>query len=295
LSKNENLGGGLPVCRLPPLAPLAGGTSGISLLSDLHLGSANTDEARVRADLERARASGDRVLIGGDVADLLLPSDRKRFNPSRLHPRLHGRDDIVGGTLDLAEELLAPYADLIDAIGVGNHETAALQAHSFDFVGELCRRLESHGGRPQQAGYTAYLHYPVLGRGGKAPGYTIWYTHGAGRAKTAAEALKYLLGRTPSWQADLYWCGHFHSRATCAEVGMMLGPDGRVAKRDVRCVVSGSYQDAYGPQSQASMARKGRKSNFASEGALLPHGLGCTRVVLHWGQKGAIEKVEVSQ
>ena len=288
--------GGLPVLTLPALAGLPGQSQGLLLMSDLHIGSSQTDYERIKEDLKVALDRGDRVLLGGDVFDLLLPSDRKRYQPARLHGRLRGRNDIVNASVDWAEEILSPYAGIIDAVGHGNHESAALAHHSIDAVGQLCQRLGVAAAAPQQAGYTAYLRYPVKGPKRKvADAYTIWYTHGAGRAKTAAEALKFLLGRTSCFQADAYWCGHFHARATCCEVGVRLDADGNLRRRDVRCVVSGGYVSPYGPQDQESVRKSGLRGNYASDGALLPHGLGSARIVLHFGPHGAIRKVEVSQ
>lgn len=230
--------------------------------------------------------------------DLLLPSDRKRYTPARVHPRLHGRDDLVNAAVEWAAELLVPYADLIDVVGTGNHESAALAHHSVDAVRSLCAALEVAGGNPFQAGNTAFLRYPlasVAGRVFRGGGYTIWYTHGAGRAKSAPEALRYLLSRTPSFRADLYWCGHFHSRAACCESVLDLAHDGRVVRKDLRCVVTGAYMDPYGTETRDSIEKKGRRGNYASEGALTPHGMGGVQVLLAWDESGVITKTEVVQ
>lgn len=100
---------------------------GFALLSDLHLGSAHADEGLIREELEEARLNRDRVLINGDVFDLILPTDSKRFQPHVVHPRFQGAPDLINKVLDFATDFLEPYADRIDMIGSGNHE-----CHSHD-------------------------------------------------------------------------------------------------------------------------------------------------------------------
>jgi hypothetical protein len=295
--------GGLAVVRPRPL--VCDQPRGISLLSDLHIGAANTDYGRILAELERADEAGDRILLGGDVFDLILPGDRKRFRPGKLHPRLQGRDDIVNAAVDWAVELLKPYEGLIDAIGVGNHESSTEQHHSLDAVRLLVDRLNAPlaGMTPRavpiaQLGYTGYLDYQIRA----APEarlssgrYVVWYTHGAGRISSAPKALEKLLGSTRTFAADLYWTGHSHARAHCTEVMIHCDSRGRVVGRDVKCIVTGGYMHAYGGQSQASIKAEGRKSNYAAEGALMPHGLGGARVVLHWEEPGFPSRIEVVQ
>lgn len=91
-------------------------------LSDLHLGSSHTDYGLLQQDLDRCKREGGRVLINGDVFDLILPGDHKRFRQDALHFRLWGCTDLHNKVLDWAVELLEPLAPQIDMIGCGNHE-----------------------------------------------------------------------------------------------------------------------------------------------------------------------------
>jgi len=51
-------------------------------MSDIHFGSVFCDKLQVKKDLEEARKRNARINIIGDVFDLLLPQDHKRFKPS---------------------------------------------------------------------------------------------------------------------------------------------------------------------------------------------------------------------
>jgi hypothetical protein len=294
--------GGLAVVRPAPIIHAPRGTFGISLLSDLHIGASNVDYGAIKADLEAARDNGDRILLGGDIFDLILPSDRKRYKPGVLHPRLEGRADIVNEAVAWAAEMLGPYADLIDGIGVGNHETAAEQHHSVDAVRWLIESLDTvdpERDRIPQLGYTGFIDYQILPARGKRPvsRYVVWYSHGSGRASTAALALKKVIGAAQSFAADLYWSGHHHVRAHATEI-MIHADRNRPSPvtRDVKAVVTGSYMVPYGYQSQQSMRKRGRKSNYAAEAGVRPGAIGGARVVLRFGQKPDFPaRVEVIQ
>lgn len=292
--------GGLPVVRPAPIVIDTVEGQGISLLSDLHHGPSNVDYALQQWELKRARRLGDRILLGGDLGDLILPGD-KRYTPDVLHPRLRGRTNIQNALVDWLEEDLAPYANHIDGIGIGNHEAAALRKTYFDVVEELLKRLNARRSQSlppiAQLGYTAYIQYRLVKtpKGAPVGRYTIWYHHGTGKSSKTHGALGRLIEQTAAFAADLYWSGHSHSRSSACEVMHHCGRNGKLTSRDVRCVVTGSYMLPYAHQSQESMAKRGRKSNYVSEGGFRPHGLGGARVVLHWEEPGFPTRVEVTQ
>lgn len=292
--------GGLPVVRPTPLIGMPKHSQGLRLISDTHLEAANIDLALLDRELKDARRLKDRILLGGDVLDMILPGDRKRYSPSTISPRLYGRSDMVNAAVELAEEVFGPYADLIDAIGTGNHEASAEHNNSVDVIRMLVQALNRRRDptmRPiAQLGYTAFIEYQIRPSAeGKNQGrYIVWYHHGSGKANSAPAALNALIKKTNVFAADLYWSGHSHCRAHSTEV-MIHVYGGRPTMRDVKCVVTGSYMVPYAHQSQGSMARQGRKGNYASEGGYSPGGLGGARVVLHWDRPGFPSRVEVVQ
>lgn len=292
--------GGLPVVRPAPLVIDTVTGQGISLLTDLHFGPSNVDYGLQQWELKRARREGDRILLGGDLGDLILPGD-KRYTPDVLHPRLRGRSDIQNALTDWLEEDLSPYADNIDGIGIGNHEAAALRKTYYDLVTEIVSRLNKRR-RPTlppiaQLGYTSYIQYRLVKtpKGAPVARYNIWYHHGSGKSGKTAPALGRLIEQTAAFAADLYWSGHSHSRSSACELMHHCGRNGRPTTRDVRCVVTGSYMMPYAHQSQESMARRGRRSNYVSESGFRPHGLGGARVMLYWVEPGFPTRVEVIQ
>jgi hypothetical protein len=293
--------GGLAVVRPTPILCAPRSSQGLTLMSDLHLGSSQVDYALIEKELKAAKRNGDRVLLGGDVFDLILPGDLKRYEPAKVHARIRGRNDPVNAAVEWAAELLGPYADLIDMVGLGNHETAAQKKGGVDAVRLLVKELNAVRKpdlRPvAQPGYTAYLDYRLQSSPESRPcaRYVVFYTHGAGKIGSAVASLKKLQCLTSAFAADLYWSGHSHARAHCTEVMIHAGRTGRPVAKDVKIVVTGSYMVAYGAQSPASLSRNGPKGNYASEAALAPHGLGGARVVLRFDKAGFPSRVEVIQ
>src|SRR5262245_44093653 len=96
---------GLVVNRPDPFEVFPDSRIGLTLLSDLHIGSAMTDYDLIEADLQEAARNGDRILINGDVIDGIVPGD-KRFSPDRVHPRIRGRADMLTAQEEWAAEIL---------------------------------------------------------------------------------------------------------------------------------------------------------------------------------------------
>lgn len=288
-------GTGLVVTRCRPLDCTPATTQGIQLMSDLHRGSSLSVESVIRRELDYAADNNDRIVLGGDLLDAITPKD-KRFTPSCVSKNLQGRDDLLDAQVDDAEELLSPYAHLIDGIGSGNHETKPEMQGGVDLIRQLIRRLHAKGyTHIQPLGYTALITYPLEYRGRVKGWYTIHYHHGSGKCKSAAAALVALARRKDSFQADLYWSGHWHQRANSHDMIMAPNQKGRPVARDVRFVVTGSYCNPYQPQSSQELLKTGRKGNYASDSGFALRGMGGARVTLEWDEPGFPARVKVEQ
>jgi hypothetical protein len=306
----EVLVGGCPIVRPRPLSNMG---DALALVSDIHLGANNVDLATLKEELERARLDHARILIGGDLFDFILPSD-KRYTPDILAKRLQGRRDILNEAVDWACELLEPYADNIDLIGVGNHETFMERRHYFDGVKAVIDRLNTkrRSGLVSiaQAGYTAFVIYSfedtVVVAGDKFEStsfttssvkgseYRIWFHHGSGRGVSTVKSLSTLLAKAAPFVADLYWCGHSHARVNASEI--RLEPTRRGVKVvEIKYVITGSYLMSYGNQTQEDMRMRGRISPYTSEGGYPPHGIGGATVFLGHLNQGRPDYVRVLQ
>lgn len=265
---------------------------GYFLCSDLHIGASVTDYGRLREDLKLAADRGDRILINGDVFDLVLPSDRKRFRPSVLADELLGRDDVQNAALDMAYRIFEPVVENIDMIGVGNHDTADEKHHHVDLVAMLVDRLN---GRLQQlgsqhrisyGGFEGFVQYRFSrkdksGKWGATRKLTIYYHHGAGGSSPVTRGL-IDFNRKAVWvDSDMIWLGHKHNRLLDTTTLRARCPDsGDVPIFEPQLyIMTGSYLKSREPQTQAQIKEHGRRGHYGADAGYAPQSIGGTRVV----------------
>lgn len=294
---HNNCAGGLVVVRPPVINVPATWRVGLTLLSDLHVGAATTDHDFLEDEVRLARRRGDWVAVNGDLGDLILAKDKKRFRPTALHPRLHGKDDIVGEVLSWTGEILGPVKDKLLMLGCGNHDDALSKHNSFDFVRQLVKDLRSRGSPVQYGGYAGFIDCRFnLGPGRTRERFVVFYHHGTGGGAAlsgvAGDAAKF------AWVegAQVLWLGHKHQRMSvplrrlsCPDRGH--GP----VEREVRFVRTGAYMRPYGGQSAASALGDGRLGNYAADGGYAPQSPGGARVVLQFEGDGPGYRVTVEQ
>ena len=288
--------GGFVISRPKPIIVNNGYTQGLTLMSDLHIGAPQVDYKLIDKELKLAKENGDRILINGDIWDLILPKDHKRFTPSVLHPRLHGRTDVVNAAIDWAVEILSPYAHLIDMIGLGNHETSIEKFHSLDPLSILIHKLQEQlpaknkDHQINYGGYTGFVDYRFRwneggkveddNRGGGRNRVVVYYHHGSGADAPVTKGTIDMARK--GWvRADLVWMGHKHVRLSshilqmsCPEVGV------QPVFHDVRQVISGAYFDTYVGQAQDTIRKHGRRTNYAADAGFAPQGKGGARLLL---------------
>lgn len=226
------------------------------LLSDLHIG-AQIELDLLQSELDWARSNSARILINGDVFDLILPTDRKRFNSSVLDKDLQGVDDLINKVVDKAYELLYPYKDLIDMIGIGNHDLIT-KYHHVDPVLLLIDKLDDeilHGD------YCGILNYKV----GKKD-YKIFYHHGWGKGskypvRNFSDCLNLVEG------IDIAWLGHLHTRLIAHQ--SRIESNGKL--REIYFIRTGSYLNHYNIIDQKKIKKSGRESKYGQENAFSPH------------------------
>ncbi len=283
--------GGLVVTR-PGMLSLP---CGLTFIADCHLGAHNFYEDLVREELEAARAYGDRVLLNGDIFDLILPGDHKRYRPECLHPRIRGRSDVINGVLDWAIELFGPYADLIDMIGVGNHEDSSAKHNSVDIILLLVNALNAKLARAHDAhdiahgGIQGLVMYDIPEQ---SDPFVIYYHHGFGRGSSSSSAAGDINRILHIEGADVYWLGHKHVRLSDHKERIVPPREGFEPRvRQVRFVRTGAYLINIAGQSQDDLRRQGRKSNYAADACMPGNGRGGARILL---QRNALSSTDLT-
>jgi hypothetical protein len=215
------------------------------LMSDLHLGSVNADHDAIAADLSRAKEIGARVLVNGDVFDAIGPKD-KRFELTTLHPRVGRRKDLAKAIVDMALELLMPYRDLIDVIGIGNHEEAWIRWGYNDPVRRLIEELNRAGGRIQHGSFWGYINTSFVLEGTrKRPRHKLLYLHGTGGDSPVTKGTIDFNRKGRNWVYDCLTFGHKHNLVCQADQMADVSANGRYAERRQLNLQTGSYYRNY--------------------------------------------------
>ena len=187
---------------------------GVTLMSDLHLGASDTDEARIKRELDQAKENGNLILINGDWAELIVHGDRKRYVSSLPTEDVAVAPAQVDKYIDKAAAFLKPYAKNIGLIGSGNHETAIQKYHGIDPTKHLIDKL---GGKIVHGGYTGGVVLSFHRKGADRPSgvqtFRIWYHHGfGGSAPVTKGVIDYARIASYVEDADVVWMGHAHQR-----------------------------------------------------------------------------------
>jgi len=260
-------------------------------IGDVHLGSINADERQVIEDMEDAREHGARILMPGDIFDLILPKDHRRYMASVLIPQIRDRDDQINSLVQHGIQLMKPYADLIDMIGMGNHEYSILKYHSVDVTRLLLDGLNEHlrqsgsEHRIAHGGYCGYVQYTdvVAGydasvRNQKVCMFDVLYHHGGGSESPVTKGMIDISRKRVNWVYDLFIFGHKHNLFAAADVTISVTGRGNLCKRDTRSIQTGSYLKNYHVQTedQAAVMAYSEVSNMA------PKPIGCGRAKWRW-------------
>lgn len=221
------------------------------ICSDLHIESPNFDENRLLRDLSAARRVNARILVNGDLFDAICPKD-KRWTPTCVRKSLRGKDDIFEACTDYAAKIFEPYCDLIDVIGIGNHERTWIKWHYADPVAAVIKKLNdtlkaqknkhriAHGG---VAGYilTRFV-LPNANTGHKNTiQHKLLYFHGAGGESPVTKGTIDINRKAANFEYDCVTFGHKHNRLFVDDVVLCVSNSGRLRYRETKAIPTGSY------------------------------------------------------
>ena len=102
-----------------------GDTFSYYICGDFHIDSREHDRKLLISELEEAKARGSRIIILGDIFDFIMNGDSKRYTPSRS--RYGHEDGHINYAIDEAFDVLVPYAESIDIMMLGNHESSVIK------------------------------------------------------------------------------------------------------------------------------------------------------------------------
>lgn len=178
----------------------------ISIFSDLHLDSELCDIKALKAIAdERRELPNHRAIAIGDLCDLILPPDLRRFRPGLRPDAIAQRDDFLMASIERCIEILRGLGLKWDMIGSGNHEDEALKRHGVNATAIIADALGAAYG-----GYAGVVRYLCRQSTTKVP-LTIAYHHGAWGGKFAKGYIgaREWFDHLDGWDIAAY--GHCHA------------------------------------------------------------------------------------
>lgn len=222
---------------------------GVRLFGDPHIDHPGHAAELMRHDLEQCKADGDIGVVMGDVWSLILPQDYKRYS-GRYGEKL---DAIINRKLDEGYDLFAPYADMLEIIMVGNHETAVIKHHALDPVALLIDRLNQvkkkgaqESGKIAHGGYTCWVQFQFLytssqGKRSGSVSNTMWLHHGGGSAAPVTKGMIDGNRIRVARNADVYAISHKHTHIADTDRFEWLDGYGNVKRVNRDYLVVGGY------------------------------------------------------
>ena len=244
----------------------------VTCLSDLHLDENLCDYEGLR-DLVSARnemyPGKHRLIMIGDVYNLVLPPDLRRYRPSVQVPNVRGKDSWLDATIEYVTERILGLNAPVDLIGIGNHEESVIQYHGTDVTSRLCAATGAFRG-----GYSGALDYRLNRYAKDSPHkghatFRIIYHHGAwgGRLAKGYNGASAFACQHDNWNVFLY--GHNHASRIDKDVRVEPDPaTGRLIAYPVYLVNCASWVESY--SDDASVTHYAERKGFLRQPRTAP-------------------------
>ena len=208
---------------------------GISFFGDPHVGHVQRLTDQLKSDLLEAKKRGDQIVLWGDVADWILPSDRKRYTSGQ-----HNVDTDAAINKQVRElvEFFKPVVDNITIMKLGNHETSVIKYHHVDPLAMLVAQL--NGIRNPKlppifyGGYTMWwlVKFSDRPKSGRGTNVKFWLHHGAGGSSPVTKGAIDRARIYDSITADVCVIGHKHTSLHITTKHERLDDYGNVRRDD---------------------------------------------------------------
>jgi len=192
---------------------------------DMHVGKSNCNEIAIKKQVQEVRnrvkkpGRHIRVLLGGDAANSISPSDRKRFDFSDVADWLvqGSPEEVKDALADLPNreikriiEILGPIKEQIIGALEGNHEKSLRKYHNMDVQERLCEKLGCKN-LSDEALIRLRFKRPT-GRTNATTTAIIYLRHGYGAGRSVGAEPSKLAAMLNEWEcADVCLSGHTHT------------------------------------------------------------------------------------
>jgi hypothetical protein len=239
----------MQVKRLDPLVielrEVQDGIKDFLLLSDVHFDHPYCDRKMFFRLMDQAKAKNAKVFFNGDFFCMMQARGDKRGAKNSVRPEHQGANyfDLV---INEAAELLKPYAENIELLGDGNHETAIQKWNEINPLDRLASIIKYETGHQiHRAGYHGFIKLVYHRKNSQIRSLLLYHHHGkyGGDVTMGALGVKRHAAIIPD--ADIIWTGHTHDLWHIAHPRLSVAGNGRVTTRIQHHVKTGTFKDEF--------------------------------------------------
>lgn len=221
----------------------------VAHLSDLHWDNPDCDRVLLKKHLDQAKENGWRVFLNGDTFCLMQGKYDPRSNKDKIRPE-HNVHNYLDAVIDDAAEWFAPYAEIIDVVGYGNHCTSIIKRMETDPLERFVERLNAIA-KPKEkvhkGGYGGwYIIHATRGSNNSGVSYKTKYFHGSGGGGVVTKGMINLTRAAERHEGhDCFTMGHVHENIENYRVVDALDHQNQPIKKEQLYMITGTYKDEY--------------------------------------------------
>jgi len=223
------------------------------LISDLHWDNPKCDRVLLKEHLDQALKENVKVFINGNLFCLMQGKGDPRHSKDEILPE-HTNARYLDSIVKTGAEWFAPYAEIIEMVGYGNHETSVIRHQETDILERFVERINTIANSKSKVnlgGYGGWIvtrFHQKLNTGKKAASYrhTIKYHHGYGGGGPVTKGtIQHQREATKIQGADVVWMGHVHEDYELTYSYEYLDNLGNINHKDMLMLRTPSYKEEY--------------------------------------------------
>ena len=146
----------------------------------------------------------------------------------------------------MAMEILSPFRDIIDVMGIGNHEETWINYGYNDPVRRLIEELNRAGGNVKHGSFWGYINTRFAVEGfRKRPRHKLLYLHGTGGDSPVTKGTIDFNRKGRNWVYDCLTFGHKHNLVCGVDQMADVTDAGKYTERRQLNLQTGSYYRNY--------------------------------------------------
>lgn len=232
------------------------------------------DEDLLREKVAEIKKERNAFWLGmGDYADLVTPSDFKRWEGRILAPWMKDHESNIGSTqLKKVNEILSPIWDKCLGLIEGNHEESIRRYHHYDFMAELSEKANQKHKVPY-GGVSCMVRLNFKRKNSnEAHDFKIHARHGEGSARTSGARALAVLRLTQTFiDAHIVLMGHLHGQESPDIPQRLILRNGKIKSFETIATMTGAWIRAY---------MQGVPPCYLERWGYPPSTLGCPRIVI---------------